>query len=88
MKVKIQLFGKAKEIASERHLQFEVVPEISILELKSVLIERCSFGQLTRDQAKALLSDCAFGNQERILSDQDILSSDQDLVVLPPVCGG
>lgn len=37
---------------------------------------------------EALVSDCAFADENSILRDSDILKADAKLSILPPVCGG
>lgn len=76
---------KEFEPAEKMKLDFE--NSISVAELKSVLIEKLSLIH-KRQTVEALIQDCALGNAEQILAGDYLITKDENLVLLPPVCGG
>ena len=87
MKIKIKFFAKAKELSTAESLEIALEHPVPVSEIRRLLIEKLSIGK-DAHAVETLINDCALGNSQQILSNQDLISCDQNLVLLPPVCGG
>lgn len=93
VKINIKFFAKAKELLTKElthsndFLELSFEQPISVSELRNFLIGKLSFKK-DREAIELLINDCAIGNSQQILSNQDVISESQNLVLLPPVCGG
>lgn len=87
MQLKIKFFGKTKELEPSGFVIMNFEKNISIRELRTVLIEKLSETK-GLDFVTALINDCALGNTQQILPDDHLICDCENLVLLPPVCGG
>lgn len=87
MQLKIKFFGKAKELEPAGNIILNFDKNISVRELRMALIKKLSesFDQHT---VTALVNDCALGNSQQILDNNHLICANENLVLLPPVCGG
>lgn len=87
MEITIRCFGKAKELEKSGRLSLAFAQPVSVSTLRRALIEKLSSHQ-DPQFVEALVNDCALGDSQKILHGDQLLSGDQSLVLLPPVCGG
>ena len=87
MQLKIKFFFFFKELAPSGNMTMHFDKNISISELREALIEALSETS-DREKIKMLIADCALGNAEQVLRDDYLISESENLVLLPPVCGG
>ncbi len=87
MELNIKFFGKTKELEPSGSLVLNFADNISVGELRTVLIKKLSETS-DPEMVAALINDCAIGNAEQILRNEHLLAANENLVLLPPVCGG
>lgn len=80
MLVKIKSYGTFRRISETFDLE---IPERSTVgQLKALMSHQL------QGQDVLLVFDSVLANNQRILSDEDIVNAEDDLSILPPVCGG
>lgn len=87
MQLNIKLFGKTKELEPSGSVVLSFEKDISVIDLKTALIEKFS-ANADPKKVSDLIQDCALGNSRQILRNEDLLTGNESLVLLPPVCGG
>ena len=87
MQLKIKFFGKSKELSPSGNMILNFDSNILVSDLRRVLIEKIA-ETYEYEKVRMLINDCAFGNSERVLQNDDLISTSENLVLLPPVCGG
>jgi molybdopterin converting factor small subunit len=80
MILKLTAFGIAKDILGKRVLEIEVDNESTIADLKAILLQQYP------DFSK--LANLTFAVDEAYQNDSFSLSSNQEIVIIPPVAGG
>ena len=76
--IHMKLFGGFRKFGES--LDFSVPAGSTVVAIKATLQEKLNGDRLVLDSVLA--------NDSNILRDNDILSSDTELSILPPVCGG
>jgi molybdopterin converting factor small subunit len=80
MLVKIKSYGSFRWIGETFDLE---IPERSTVgQLKTLMSHRL------QGQDAVLVFDSVLANDQRILSDEDLVNAEENLSILPPVCGG
>lgn len=87
MQIRISFFGKTKELEPSGKMELSLEKEITIAELRLVLTQKLIESNAQKG-ATELINDCAFANAERILNNNYLVNNNEELVLLPPVCGG
>ncbi|MBK8503699.1 MAG: molybdopterin converting factor subunit 1 [Saprospiraceae bacterium] len=80
MKIKILAFGIAKDILGARTMELDMAESTSVALLKAHLIEQHPQFSKLRSLALAI-------NQEYV-DDNQIISENDEVVIIPPVSGG
>lgn len=76
--VNIKLFGAFRKFGESIAISVSTGSKVS--EVKAALQEKLN--------GEGLVSDSVLANDNAILRDHDVLDSDTELSILPPVCGG
>ena len=87
MQIKIKFFGKSKELEPSGNLILNFDKNVLVSELREILIKKLS-EKSNQKTVTDLINDCAIGNSEQVLRGDFLISENQNLVILPPVCGG
>lgn len=80
MLVKIKSYGTFRRISET--LDLEIPERSTVGQLKTLMSHQL------QGQDALLVFDSVLANNQRILSDEDIVNAEDDLSILPPVCGG
>ncbi len=85
IQIKIRLYGALRDGVKNSECVLHVDAPILVSEVK----ERISSVFDTQDLSwLAVLNDSVLANERMILTEDTLLSADDSLAVLPPVCGG
>lgn len=84
--VSIKLFGVLRTYSDNNQIEIKINNPISILDIKSKLIEALSNNN--EHEIKEIILKSAIGNEKEILQDDALISTSANLAILPPVCGG
>lgn len=85
MKIEIKLFGQLKECFGATRLQLETSGgSLQVQDLKKQILHQSG----DSEAAEALVTDSALATETRIFQDEEVIYSDGDFLLLPPVCGG
>ncbi len=85
IQIKIRLYGSLRDGVQKSEGVLRVNAPILVSEVK----ERVSSVFDTQDLSwLAVLNDSVLANERMILTEDTLLSADDSLAVLPPVCGG
>ncbi len=82
--VRINLFGGFRQFHDEPAISLEIEPAATVATLRRRIAEL--FDEDVK--ARELLKASAFATDQRVLGEDDRIPADQDLALLPPVCGG
>jgi len=85
--ITIKLFGALRQF-SEDHAVIISVPVNSHLNTLKKALVNSLLGSPTSTSNTALFESSVFANDSEILTLETILSKNQTLTLLPPVCGG
>lgn len=80
MILKLTAFGIAKDILGRRVLEIELADNSTIEDLKTVLLSQ--YPDFTK------LANLSFAVNEEYQKDDFLLSTNQEVVIIPPVAGG
>lgn len=80
MRVTVHHYGAFRECGNCTDL--DILLPATIQQIRAALSERLGV------RHKLLIDDSAFSNDTDILSDEYIVEEEEDLSILPPVCGG
>lgn len=80
MILKLTAFGIAKDILGRRVLEIELAENSTIKDLKTVLLSQ--YPDFTK------LANLSFAVNEEYQKDDFLLSTNQEVVIIPPVAGG
>ena len=78
IQIHIKLFGAFRKFGES--IDFCLPAGSTIASVKTALQQKLN--------GEGLVSDSVLANDNAILRDSDVLNSDADLSILPPVCGG
>jgi|TARA_B110000971_G_C19915712_1_gene456717 molybdopterin synthase sulfur carrier subunit len=89
MKIKIELFGAAKDFSDEGYLEIELLKKTNIKELKEKLIELLKDRYPENMNYSKIVETSAFCNEnDQIVQENYLISEEQKLCIIPPVGGG
>lgn len=80
MLVKIKSYGVFRRIGET--LDFDIPERSTVGQLKTLISHQL------QGQDALLVFDSVLANDQRILSDEDLVNAEENLSILPPVCGG
>lgn len=87
LSITIKLFGAFRNYFEGEEVVLSVEKGTSIQQLRTVLMEKISHCY-PRISNLGLLQQSVFANQKSIMEEEEILTCDTALAILPPVCGG
>lgn len=80
MKISILLFGVAKDIIGNKRLSLETSANVTVLDLKNILLEKYpAFYDLS---SISIAVNSAYANNETVINEND------EVAIIPPVSGG
>lgn len=84
--IQFQLFGVFRDLQSDGSLQLQTTLPISVKDLKTLLAEKLvGTGKV---DVKALLKSSAIATDQKVLGEEEMIEQEENLALLPPVCGG
>ena len=89
MKIKIELFGAARDFSEEDHLELTIPDNITIKEVRNNLMNYIQNKYPDNSNYLEIVKNSAFANdQDVIVQDNYKLSTEKKLCIIPPVGGG
>ena len=89
MKIKIELFGAARDFSEEDHLELTISDNITIKEVRNNLMNYIQNKYPDNSNYIEIIKNSAFANdQDVIVQDNYKLSTEKKLCIIPPVGGG
>ncbi len=81
MKIKVQLFARAKDLAGAPAVEMDLPIGARVVDLKKALA-------ITLPALTVLLQHCAMAVNNEFAGDDDVLLAGAEVALLPPVSGG
>jgi molybdopterin converting factor small subunit len=91
LKIQLKFFGQFKQYLEKEICEIELISSMRLDEFKPYLENSLRQSCLVRcesNQLKALLELSVFADETRILGENERITKDCQIAVLPPVCGG
>ena len=89
MKIKIELFGAARDFSEEDYLELTISENITIKEVRNNLMNYIQNKYPDNFNYIEIIKNSAFANdQDVIVQDNYKLSTEKKLCIIPPVGGG
>jgi sulfur-carrier protein len=89
MKIKIELFGAARDFSDEDYLELTIPENITIKEVRNNLMNYIQNKYPDNSNYIEIIKNSAFANdQDVIVQDNYKLSTEKKLCIIPPVGGG
>ena len=89
MKIKIELFGAARDFSEENYLELTIPENITIKEVRNNLMNYIQNKYPDNSNYLEIVKNSAFANdQDVIVQDNYKLSTEKKLCIIPPVGGG
>ena len=89
MKVSVELFGAAREFSNKAHLDFELVENFSIKDLRIKMIDFVDLNFKGNETFKKIIKSSAFcSSDDKIVSDNYKIVKKQNFSIIPPIGGG
>ena len=89
MKIKIELFGAARDFSEEDYLELTISENITIKEVRNNLMNYIQNKYPDNSNYIEIIKNSAFANdQDVIVQDNYKLSTEKKLCIIPPVGGG
>ena len=89
MKIKIELFGAARDFSEENYLELTIPENITIKEVRNNLMNYIQNKYPDNSNYIEIVKNSAFANdQDVIVQDNYKLSTEKKLCIIPPVGGG
>ena len=89
MKIKIELFGAARDFSEEDYLELNISENITIKEVRNNLMNYIQNKYPDNSNYIEIIKNSAFANdQDVIVQDNYKLSTEKKLCIIPPVGGG
>ena len=89
MKIKIELFGAARDFSEEDHLELTISDNITIKEVRNNLMNYIQNKYPDNVNYLEIVKNSAFANDhDVIVQDNYKLSTEKKLCIIPPVGGG
>ena len=89
MKVSVELFGAAREFSNKAYLDFELVENSSIKDLRNQMIDFVDLNFKGNETFKKIIKSSAFcSSDDKIVSDNYKIVKKQNFSIIPPIGGG
>ncbi len=89
MKVSVELFGAAREFSNKARLDFELVENSSIKDLRNQMIDFVDLNFKGNETFKKIIKSSAFcSSDDKIVSDNYKIVKKQNFSIIPPIGGG
>ena len=89
MKVSVELYGAAREFSNKTHLDFELVENSSIKDLRNQMIDFVDLNFKGNETFKKIIKLSAFcSSGDKIVSDNYKIVKKQNFSIIPPIGGG
>ena len=89
MRVSVELFGAARDFSSKSHLEFELVENSSIKDLKNQMLNFIDLNFSGNETFKKIIKSSAFcSSEDKIVSDNYKIDKNQKFGIIPPIGGG
>ena len=89
MKVSVELFGAAREFSNKAYLDFELVKNSSIKDLRYLMIDFVDLNFKGNETFKKIIKSSAFcSSDDKIVSDNYKIVKKQNFSIIPPIGGG
>ena len=89
MKVSVELYGAAREFSNKAHLDFELVENSSIKDLRNQMIDFVDLNFKGNETFKKIIKSSAFcSSDDIIVSDNYKIVKKQNFSIIPPIGGG
>ncbi len=89
MKVSVELYGVAREFSNKAHLDFELVENSSIKDLRNQMIKFVDLNFKGNKTFKKIIKSSAFcSSDDKIVSDNYKIVKKQNFSIIPPIGGG
>ena len=89
MKVSVELFGAAREFSNKAYLDFELVENSSIKDLRIKMIDFVDLNFKGNETFKKIIKSSAFcSSDDKIVSDNYKIVKKQNFSIIPPIGGG
>ena len=89
MKVSVELFGAARDFSNKPHIDFELIENSSIGDLREKMIKFIEINFNGNENYKKIISSSAFcSSDDKIVSDNYKIDKNQNFSIIPPIGGG
>ena len=89
MKISVELFGAAREFSTKSYLDFELVENSSIKDLRKQMIDFVDLNFKGNETFKKIIKSSAFCSfDDKIVSDNYKIVKKQKFSIIPPIGGG
>ena len=89
MKVSVELFGAAREFSNKARLDFELVENSSIKDLRNQMIDFVDLNFKGNETFKKIIKSSSFcSSDDKIVSDNYKIVKKQNFSIIPPIGGG
>tara|TARA_B100000131_G_scaffold119007_1_gene115982 strand:+ start:4328 stop:4597 length:270 start_codon:yes stop_codon:yes gene_type:complete len=89
MKVSVELFGAARDFSNKSHIDFELIENSSIGDLREKMIKFIEIKFNGNENYKKIISSSAFcSSDDKIVSDNYKIDKNQNFSIIPPIGGG
>ena len=89
MKISVELFGAARELSNNSHLDFDLIENSSIKDLRNHMINFIDLNFKGNETFKKIIESSAFcSSDDKIVSDNYKIVKKQNFSIIPPIGGG
>ena len=89
MKISVELFGAARELSNKSHLDFDLIENSSIKDLRNQMIKFVDLNFKGNKTFKKIIKSSAFCySDDKIVSDNYKIVKKQNFSIIPPIGGG
>ena len=89
MKISVELFGAAREFSNKSHIDFELIENSSIKDLRNQMIDFVDLNFKGKETFKRIIKSSAFcSSDDKIVSDNYKIVKKQNFSIIPPIGGG
>ena len=89
MKVKLELYGASRDLSKKSFIEFNIEGKSSIKDLRKKIINYVDNNFKGNNNFKKIVEASAFCSEDnKIISDNYIISKNQKIAIIPPIGGG
>tara|TARA_Y100000590_G_scaffold327822_1_gene372185 strand:+ start:807 stop:1076 length:270 start_codon:yes stop_codon:yes gene_type:complete len=89
MKISVELFGAARDLSSKDFINFELVKNSSIKDLRNQLLRFVDSDFNGNETFKKIINSSSFcSDEDKIVSDNFKIEKTQRFSIIPPIGGG